>query len=107
MSISLIHILFTFPECTDLSEAFDLIVDNIGREWRRLARRLPGKRITETEIEVLTDRHSRDLREQSRGALLMWREKNPPLANKSVLVNTLRQCDMNYIADLVEGWQPR
>ncbi|XP_072021614.1 FAS-associated death domain protein-like [Amphiura filiformis] len=55
------------PEQADLSEAFDIIVENIGRDWRRLARRLPGRKITETEIEVLTDRHSRDLREQSRG----------------------------------------
>ncbi|XP_072021598.1 FAS-associated death domain protein-like [Amphiura filiformis] len=94
-------------EQDDLSEAFDIIVENIGRDWRRLARRLPGRKITETEIEVLTDRHSRDLREQSRGVLLMWKEKNPDQAKKETLVKVLRQCEMNYIADRVEGWQIR
>ena len=96
------EVFFPFP-ITDLSEAFHIIVENIGRDWRRLARRLPGSKITETEIEELTDRHIRDLREQSRGALVLWQHKNPQQANKSVLIDALRQCEMNYIADIVEG----
>ncbi|XP_041485688.1 FAS-associated death domain protein-like [Lytechinus variegatus] len=85
----------------DLSTEFDIIVENIGRDWRQLARRLG---LTEVDIECITENHSRNLREQSRQALWMWKNKHRREATRQALIATLRKCKMNYIADIVEGY---
>ncbi|XP_054774197.2 FAS-associated death domain protein-like [Lytechinus pictus] len=85
----------------DLSTEFDVIVENIGRDWRQLARRLG---LTEVDIECITENHSRNLREQSRQALWMWKNKHRREATRQALIATLRKCKMNYIADIVEGY---
>ncbi|XP_072165372.1 FAS-associated death domain protein-like [Diadema setosum] len=87
----------------DLSREFDIIVENIGRDWRQLARKM---RLTEVDIQCITEENIRNLREQSRQCLYLWQTRNPHTANRDTLVNALRQCKMNYIADIVEGYIP-
>ncbi|CAH1246544.1 FADD [Branchiostoma lanceolatum] len=76
-------------------EVFDLVENNLGRNWRQLARKL---RLSETEIECISEDHSRRLREQGRQALILWSEKNED-ATFQDLVTALRRCQLNDIAD--------
>ncbi|XP_035669629.1 FAS-associated death domain protein-like [Branchiostoma floridae] len=79
-------------------EVFDLVENNLGRNWRQLARKL---RLTETDIECISEDHSRKLREQGRQALILWSEKNED-ATFQDLVTALRRCQLNDIADQLE-----
>ncbi|XP_030835162.1 FAS-associated death domain protein-like [Strongylocentrotus purpuratus] len=85
----------------DLSTEFDIIVENIGRDWRQLARRLG---LSEVDIECITESHGRNLREQSRQALWTWKNRVRREATRQALIGALRKCRMNYIADIVEGF---
>nr|ABQ51094.1 Fas-associating death domain-containing protein [Paracentrotus lividus] len=85
----------------DLSNEFDIIVENIGRDWRQLARRLG---LSEVDIECVTENHSRNLREQSRQALWTWKNRLRREATRQALIAALRKCRLNYIADIVEGF---
>ncbi|XP_066304106.1 FAS-associated death domain protein-like [Branchiostoma lanceolatum] len=76
-------------------EVFDLVENNLGRNWRQLARKL---RLSETEIECISEDYSRRLREQGRQALILWSEKNED-ATFQDLVTALRRCQLNDIAD--------
>eukprot|EP00058_Branchiostoma_floridae_P010987 XP_002596475.1 hypothetical protein BRAFLDRAFT_243662 [Branchiostoma floridae] len=79
-------------------EVFDLVENNLGRNWRQLARKL---RLTETDIECISEDYSRKLREQGRQALILWSEKNED-ATFQDLVTALRRCQLNDIADQLE-----
>lgn len=85
----------------NLTEEIDIIVENVGRDWRQLARRLG---LSEVDIECITENHMRNLREQSRQALWMWKTNNRQNATRVALIHALRKCRMNYIADIVEGY---
>lgn len=79
-----------------MQEEFDYIADNIGKNWRQLARRLG---VTDAQVDAIQEGHCRDLREQAYQSLLMWVKNNPEKANKDFLVHSLRSCRLNLIAD--------
>ncbi|XP_038060210.1 uncharacterized protein LOC119731204 [Patiria miniata] len=84
----------------DLSDVFEVVVEEIGRDWRQLARKL---HLTETEIVRISEDHMRDLREQSMQSLLLWKKKMRSQATKAALVEALKKCRMMYIVDMLEG----
>ncbi|KAM9221617.1 FAS-associated death domain protein isoform 3-T3 [Dugong dugon] len=51
----------------DLRAAFDVICDNVGKDWRRLARQL---KISDSKIDAIEERYPRNLTEQIFAATL-------------------------------------
>ncbi|XP_008058248.1 FAS-associated death domain protein [Carlito syrichta] len=87
------------PPPAKLQAAFDVICDNVGRDWRRLARQL---RVSDAKIDAIEDRHPRNLTERVRESLRTWKDTEKEQATVAHLVEALRACRMNLVADLVE-----
>lgn len=87
------------PGEADLQVAFDIVCENVGRDWRRLAREL---KLSEAKIDGIEEKYPRHLNEQVRETLRVW--KNAERGNASVagLVKALRACRLNLVADKVE-----
>nr|XP_060158793.1 FAS-associated death domain protein isoform X2 [Globicephala melas] len=49
------------PEERDLQAAFDIICDNVGKDWRKLARHLG---VSDAKIEAIEEKYPRNLAEQ-------------------------------------------
>nr|XP_023397609.1 FAS-associated death domain protein [Loxodonta africana] len=88
----------------DLRAAFDVICDNVGKDWRRLARQL---KISDTKIDAIEERYPRNLTEQVRESLRTWKTARREDATVSQLVTALRACKLNLVADLLEEEQAR
>ncbi|XP_060014269.1 FAS-associated death domain protein isoform X1 [Lagenorhynchus albirostris] len=52
------------PEERDLRAAFDIICDNVGKDWRKLARHLG---VSDAKIEAIEEKYPRNLAEQIAG----------------------------------------
>ncbi|XP_075401348.1 FAS-associated death domain protein [Tenrec ecaudatus] len=87
----------------DLHAAFNIVCDNVGKDWRQLARKL---QLSDARIDAITERHPRDLMEQVRAALRVW-EASQKDATTVQLVAALRACRLNLVADMVEEDQAR
>ena len=83
----------------DLQVAFDIVCDNVGRDWKRLARVL---KLSEVKIDGIEERYPRSLSAQVRETLRVWKIAEREKATVSELVNALRMCQLNLVADLVE-----
>lgn len=83
----------------DLQVAFGIVCDNVGRDWKRLARVL---KLSEVKIDGIEERYPRSLSEQVRETLRVWKIVEREKATVSELVNALRICQLNLVADLVE-----
>lgn len=83
----------------DLRVAFDIVCDNVGRDWKRLARLL---KLSEAKIDGIEERYPRRLTEQVRETLRVWKNAERDQATVAGLVKALRACQMNLVADLVE-----
>ena len=89
-----------------LQPEFDMIVANIGRDWRSLARKLG---LTEGEIDYVTDLHSTNLREQCREALKVWartqlQTKGSVMGiDRRTLVSALENCEKRALAHNVSS----
>ncbi|XP_005384295.1 PREDICTED: FAS-associated death domain protein [Chinchilla lanigera] len=90
------------PGEADLRAAFDVICDNVGRDWRRLARHL---NVSDTKIDAIEERYPRNLPERVRESLRIWKTLEKENATVAHLVQVLRDCKMNLVADLVEEKQ--
>ncbi|XP_012613164.1 FAS-associated death domain protein [Microcebus murinus] len=90
------------PGEEDLSAAFDIICDNVGRDWKRLARQL---KVSEAKMDGIEERYPRNLRERVRESLRIWKNMKKEDATVARLVEALRACRMNLVADLVEEAQ--
>lgn len=90
------------PEERDqLDQAFDIICDNVGKDWKRLIRTLG---VTEATIDQVVDANRNDMREQLRQCLNQWKKKKRDSASVSALVQALENCRMRLIAErLVEA----
>ncbi|XP_006893442.1 PREDICTED: protein FADD [Elephantulus edwardii] len=88
----------------DLRPAFDIICDNVGKDWKRLARQL---RISDAKIDAIEERYPRNLTEQVRESLRTWKTAQRENATVAQLVASLRACRLNLVADLVEEEQER
>ncbi|XP_044115944.1 FAS-associated death domain protein isoform X2 [Neovison vison] len=86
------------PEERDLRAAFDIVCDNVGRDWRRLARHL---NVSDTKIDAIQEKYPRNLTEQVRESLRVWKSAQREDATVSHLVRALRACQLNLVADLV------
>ncbi|NP_001026967.1 FAS-associated death domain protein [Sus scrofa] len=90
------------PEERDLRAAFDIICDNVGKDWRRLARQL---KVSDAKIDAIEEKYPRNLTEQVRESLRVWKNSRREDAAVSHLVDALRACRLNLVADLVEEEQ--
>eukprot|EP00071_Canis_lupus_P027275 XP_022260832.1 LOW QUALITY PROTEIN: FAS-associated death domain protein [Canis lupus familiaris] len=86
----------------DLRAAFDIICDNVGKDWRRLARYL---KVTDAKIDAIEEKYPRNLTEQVRESLRVWKSSRREDAAVSHLVRALRACQLNLVADLIEEEQ--
>ncbi|XP_052050369.1 FAS-associated death domain protein [Apodemus sylvaticus] len=87
------------PGEADLRVAFDIVCDNVGRDWKRLARHL---NLSEAKIDGIEEKYPRRLNEQVRETLRVWKNGERENASVAGLVKVLRFCQMNLVADLVE-----
>ncbi|CAH6793424.1 Fadd [Phodopus roborovskii] len=87
------------PGEADLRVAFDIVCDNVGRDWKRLARQL---KLSDAKIDGIEERYPRSLSEQVREALRVWKFAEREKATVDGLVKALRACRLNLVADLVE-----
>jgi FAS-associated death domain protein len=74
----------------------------VGRDWKRLARQL---KVSDTKIDGIEERHPRNLSERVRESLRVWKNAERENATVTRLVEALRACRMNLVADLVEEEQ--
>lgn len=88
-----------FPPSADLHVAFDVICDHVGKDWRRLARQL---QVSDSKIDAIEVKYPRNLTEQVRESLRIWKHTQREDAAVSQLVRALRACRLNLVADLVE-----
>ncbi|XP_036991201.2 FAS-associated death domain protein [Artibeus jamaicensis] len=86
-------------EQQDFQAAFDIICDHVGKDWRRLARQL---RVSDSKIDAIEVKYPRNLTEQVRESLRVWKKAAREHASVSHLVQALRACRLNLLADLVE-----
>ncbi|XP_058382167.1 FAS-associated death domain protein [Diceros bicornis minor] len=90
------------PEEQDLQAAFDLICDNVGKDWKRLARQL---KVSDAKIDAIEERYPRNLTEQVRESLRVWKNTSRGDAAVSHLVGALRACRLNLVADYIQEEQ--
>ncbi|KAK2499688.1 hypothetical protein MC885_000128 [Smutsia gigantea] len=87
------------PEERELRAAFDIICDNVGKDWRRLARQL---KVSDAKIDAIEEKYPRNLMEQVRESLRVWKNTGKEDATVSHLVAALRACRLNLVADLIK-----
>lgn len=87
------------PEERELQAAIEIICDNVGKDWKRLARHL---RVSDIKIEAIEEKYPRSLAEQVRELLRVWKSSTQEDAAVSRLVEALRGCQLNVVADLIE-----
>lgn len=86
----------------DFHAVFDIICDHVGKDWKRLARQL---KLTDSRIDAIEVKYPRNLTEQVRESLRVWRRAARGHAEVSHLVQALRACRLNLVADLVQEEQ--
>lgn len=84
---------------TDMSDEFDLISSAIGKDWRRLVRKLGT---SDSDIDTASEQCPRDVREQIRKLLVLWQKKRGSAASRGELVEALRNCQCNTLATKLE-----
>ncbi|XP_078405617.1 FAS-associated death domain protein [Cetorhinus maximus] len=82
-----------------LNIAFEVICNEVGKDWRMLARKLGHKEALLQQIEY---KHPRNMREQILQALIEWQKTKGKEATVEALITTLRGCKLNMVADSVE-----
>ncbi|XP_041847064.1 protein FADD [Melanotaenia boesemani] len=86
-------------ERAKLEVASEVIAENLGRNWRKLGRKL---RLSEVKLESVSKRHPTDLEETAVELLKEWRKSRGAEARTEELIHALRLCDFNLTADKVE-----
>nr|AAA97876.1 death domain protein FADD [Mus musculus] len=90
------------PGEADLQVAFDIVCDNVGRDWKRLAREL---KVSEAKMDGIEEKYPRSLSERVRESLKVWKNAEKKNASVAGLVKALRTFRLNLVADLVEEAQ--
>ncbi|XP_042337036.1 FAS-associated death domain protein-like [Plectropomus leopardus] len=87
------------PSSAKLDTATDVIAENLGRNWRKLGRKLG---LTDVKLESISRRHPTELDETVRELLKEWRKSRGAEARAEELIKALRACEFNLTADKVE-----
>uniref|UniRef100_H3BYG2 Fas (tnfrsf6)-associated via death domain n=1 Tax=Tetraodon nigroviridis TaxID=99883 RepID=H3BYG2_TETNG len=87
-------------ENAKLDIAKEVIAENLGTRWRRLARKLG---LSEVKLESISKRHPSELYETAVEMLKEWRKMRGPEADVADLIKALRACDFNMTADILES----
>ncbi|XP_018619109.1 FAS-associated death domain protein [Scleropages formosus] len=82
-----------------LNIATEVIVDNMGRDWRMFGRKLG---ISDARLDHVREKHPFNLKEQVVELLREWRAMRKAEARVEALIEALRACRLNLTADLVE-----
>ncbi|XP_066504044.1 protein FADD [Hoplias malabaricus] len=83
----------------NISMATDVIVANLGKNWRKYGRKLG---ISDAKLDGIEERHPRNLEEMVREVIREWKRMRKEQAQVNELIAALRACNQNYTADLVE-----
>ncbi|XP_072237200.1 FAS-associated death domain protein [Leuresthes tenuis] len=86
-------------EKAKLNDAMEVIAANLGKNWRKLGRRLC---VSEVKLESISRRHPTDLEETAVELLKEWRKSRGAEARTEELIKALRDCQFNLTADKVE-----
>ncbi|NXJ77596.1 FADD protein, partial [Trogon melanurus] len=86
-------------EPDEREKPFEVICENVGRDWRWLMREL---QFPEVRMERIVAAHPLNLREQLFQSLREWQKWKGKDAKVTDLIRALRCCNMNLVADLVE-----
>uniref|UniRef100_A0A1A7XR71 Fas (Tnfrsf6)-associated via death domain n=1 Tax=Iconisemion striatum TaxID=60296 RepID=A0A1A7XR71_9TELE len=91
-------------EQVKLDAAFEVMAEHLGRNWRKLGRKL---KIGEVKLDSISSRHPTDLEETTMELLKEWRKSRGAEARAEELILALRDCQLNLTADeLVEKIRP-
>ncbi|RXM28860.1 FAS-associated death domain protein [Acipenser ruthenus] len=82
-----------------LETAFEVICDNLGKQWKMFARKIG---VSDARLDQIQDRHPCDMREQIRQVLKTWQKVQGNDANAAELIRKLRDCRLNLVADTVD-----
>ncbi|KAL4642023.1 FAS-associated death domain protein [Arapaima gigas] len=82
-----------------LNIATEVIVDNVGKNWRMYGRKLG---VSDTKLDHIREKHPFDLKEQVVDLLREWCRSRKAEARVEGLIKALRDCSLNYTADKVE-----
>ncbi|XP_020796306.1 protein FADD [Boleophthalmus pectinirostris] len=82
-----------------LDDAAEVLSEHLGRWWRKLGRKLG---MSEVKLDSISRKHPTDLEETARELLQQWRKSRGEQATAEVLIQALRDCDLNLTADTVE-----
>lgn len=82
-----------------LDIAVEVIAENLGKNWRKLGRKLG---LTDVKLESIAKRHPTDLEETAVELLKEWRKNKGAEAETKDLIAALRACQQNLTADKVE-----
>ncbi|OCT83761.1 FAS-associated death domain protein [Xenopus laevis] len=86
------------PERDPLDDAFDVICDNVGKDWKMLMRRLC---ITDVTIERVVGANPNNLREQLYQCLRSWKKDKGDSATMENLCQALLSCKMKLVWEKV------
>ncbi|XP_033909071.3 protein FADD [Acipenser ruthenus] len=86
-------------EIERLETAFEVICDNLGKQWKMFARKIG---VSDARLDQIQDRHPCDMREQIRQVLKTWQKVQGNDANAAELIRKLRDCRLNLVADTVD-----
>ncbi|XP_056318943.1 protein FADD [Danio aesculapii] len=82
-----------------IDAATEVVVEQLGRKWPSVARKLG---LQQTQLEGIQEKHDRNLEEQVRELIRQWMKIKKENARVEDLIQALRDCKQNLTADLVE-----
>lgn len=81
-----------------LEIAYNVICENVGKNWKMLARKL---KVPEAKIDSIMQANPYNLSEQLMQSLKYWQNSKGMEAKANDLLHVLKLCHMNLIADIL------